>query len=72
MRLGEIQKLDIGQADIVTGDDGDELIYLDKTKNGDERYIPIMGDVDEAAHRVHKANFSVIIFSTKVFGKLRS
>ena len=56
MRLGEIQKLDTGQADIVTDDDGDELIYLDKTKNGDERYIPIMGDVAEAAHRVHKAN----------------
>ena len=37
MRLGEIQKLDTGQADIVTDDDGDKLIYLDETKNGDER-----------------------------------
>lgn len=56
MRLGEIEKLDNGQAEIITDDDGDELIYLDKTKNGDERYIPIMGDVAEAARRVHNSN----------------
>ena len=33
-----------------------ELIYLDKTKNGDERYIPIFDNVAEAARRIHKSN----------------
>ena len=56
MRLGEIQKLDIGDAKIIKDDEGDELIYISKGKNGDERFIPIDGDVAEAAHRIYNAN----------------
>mgnify|MGYP003149258895 CR=1 FL=1 len=57
MRLGEIQKLDNGQAEIIKDKDGDELIYIKKGKNGDERYIPIMLDeVAEAAHRIYNSN----------------
>ena len=73
MRLGEIQKLDNGQAEIIKDDVGDELIYIKKGKNGDERFIPIVFDeVAEAAHKIHNSNSFIITFSTKVFGKLKN
>ena len=57
MRLGEIQKLDNGQAEIIKDEVGDELIYIKKGKNGDERFIPIvLEEVAEAVHKIHNSN----------------
>ena len=58
MRHGEIRQIIFGEATVT-----DDWVYLPHTKNGDERYIPIDGEVAEAARRLQTEGE----YSEKVF-----
>ena len=63
---GEIQKLDIGDAKIIKDDEGDELIYISKGKNGDERSIPIDGMKPRQLTEFIMPTPLIIMFSIKL------